>query len=191
MKDENFEQFFKANENRIHYQINRLNIYPSWRSEFYTEGIVALWQAYKAFDESKGNIGTFLNYRIRFRLIDLLRKKTRELEHDQQLIEEQTKNMTTGTKVRHTEAPLPPVTKMPIQADEKEKALFWESIQDQLTEKQWKWVQYFIIADLSVKEIMELENVTADAVKNWGRAARRKLKRDDVKQALLHIIDDL
>lgn len=36
-----------------------------------------LWDAYRDFDEVRGNLGTFINYKIRFRLIELLRKKLR------------------------------------------------------------------------------------------------------------------
>ena len=74
--DQSFEQFFKANERRIHFHIHRLGIPANLHDEFYTEGIVALWKAYQEMDASKGNPGTFLNYRIRFRLIDLIRKKS-------------------------------------------------------------------------------------------------------------------
>ena len=75
-----FDMFFKANERRIHYQIHRLGINKEWYEEFYTEGNLALWNACKQFDETQGKIGTFLNYRIRYRLLDLLRKKLREQE---------------------------------------------------------------------------------------------------------------
>src|SRR5690625_6500088 len=79
--ERDFEQFFKANERRIHFQIHRLGIFGSWYDEFFSEGVIALWQAYKDFDESKGaDVGTFINYRIRFRLVDLLRKKLRDQE---------------------------------------------------------------------------------------------------------------
>lgn len=191
MAYDNFEQFFKANQNRIHYQIHRLNVRYDWRDEFFTEGIAALWGAYQEFDDRKGEVGTFLNFRIRYRLIDLLRKKIREEERDEAIIQQQTTNMTSGTQVRHALTPLPEKIELSLRVDSEEKAAFWQSIQEQLTDKQWKWVKYFILADLSIKEIMEIEDVSADAVKNWGRSVRRKLKRDDIKKALEHIIDDL
>ena len=191
MAYDNFELFFKANQNRIHYQIHRLNVRYDWRDEFFTEGIVALWAAYQDYDDAKGDVGTFLNFRIRYRLIDLLRKKIRDEERDEEIIQQQTTNMTSGTQVRHATTPLPDKTGLTLKVDSEEKAAFWESIQAQLTDKQWKWVKYFIIADLSIKEIMEIEDVSADAVKNWGRSARKKLKRDDIKIALKNIIADL
>lgn len=78
--EEDFNLFFQTNESRIHYQIQRLRIPRNLYEEFYAEGIVALWHAYKHYKPGKGNIGTFLNYQIRFRLIDLIRKKARDLE---------------------------------------------------------------------------------------------------------------
>lgn len=77
---QDFETFFKSNERRIHYQIHRLGISDDWYEDFYSEGILALWRAYEEYDEVKGDIGTFINFRIRYRLLDLLRKKIREQE---------------------------------------------------------------------------------------------------------------
>jgi len=39
-----------------------------------------LCKAYRKFGAVKGNIGTYLNFRIRYRPIDLIRKKRREEE---------------------------------------------------------------------------------------------------------------
>lgn len=183
MNDQDFESFFQANERRIHFQIHKLGIYGSWYSEFYTEGIFALWKAYREFDAAKGNLGTYLNYRIRYRLIDLIRKKTRDIEHAEKIVEQRMIDMTNGTRNSGTDAPIVNLPSITI-ADTQ----FWMSIRDQLTENQWKWVHYFIIADLSVQEIMEMEGVTADAVKGWGQAVRKKLRNDDIKRALDEMI---
>ncbi len=78
-----FGAFFTQHERRIHYQIRRLHIPYALYDDFLSEGIGALWRAYEEYDESKGNIGTFLNYRIRYRLIDFLQRKLiREQEKD-------------------------------------------------------------------------------------------------------------
>ena len=169
-----FDVFFKANERRIHYQIHRLGITGEWYEEFYTEGIVALWKAYKEFDASKGQIGTFLNYRIRFRLVDLLRKKLREQEVLEDITHEESIRLDDGN--RHRGSGMPVVNGRGIVLEDQD---FWEEVRRRLSENQWKWVKYFIIADLSVKEIMELEGVTADAVKGWGQSVRRKLRKDE------------
>ncbi|MEI3606586.1 sigma-70 family RNA polymerase sigma factor [Pseudogracilibacillus sp. SE30717A] len=164
---QDFDAFFKANERRVHYQIHRLGITGEWYEEFYTEGIVALWQAYKEFDEEKGKIGTFLNYRIRFRLIDLVRKKSREQEVLEDLKKEKSIQLSDGNRHKGSGMPLVKVSGIVL-----EDHAFWEEIRSKLSNNQWKWVKYFIIAELTIKEIMELESVTADAVKGWGQAVR-------------------
>ncbi len=171
--------FFKANERRIHYQIHRLGITGEWYEEFYTEGILALWNAYKEFDETKGQIGTFLNYRIRYRLLDLLRKKLREQELVEEMKHEESVRLDDGNRHRGTGMPVVNVRGIVL-----EDHAFWENIRSRLSKNQWKWVKYFIIADLSVKEIMELEGVTADAVKGWGQEVRKKLRDEELRRKL-------
>lgn len=176
---QDFETFFKANERRIHYQIHRLGISDDWYEDFYSEGILALWRAYEEYDEVKGDIGTFINFRIRYRLLDLLRKKIREQEAKEKIIYEE--------QVRQVDGNVNKKTGMPVVNGEgiivKDSA-FWEEVRSRLTANQWKWVEYFVIADLSIKEIMEIEGVTADAVKGWGRAVRKKLKDEELRKKL-------
>ena|SRR5690625_1793401 len=181
---QNFDTFFKANERRIHFQIHHLGIHGDWYGEFYSKGIVALWQAYREFDSKKGNLGTYLNYRIRYRLIDLIRKKNRELERDKRFIEQRKIDLSNGARHRSSNTPLPDIPSITITD-----TTFWYSIRDQLSPNQWKWVQYFIIADMSIKEIMEIEDVSADAVKGWGQAVKRKLRNDTVRKALEDILE--
>ena len=185
MINQDFEQFFQANERRIHYQIHKLKIRGNWYSGFYTEGIFALWQAYRDFDPTKGNPGTYLNYRIRYRLIDLIRKKKREMESEKKVIEQRVTDITNGNRIRHSNTLLLNKSCLPHTDDQ-----FWHDIRNQLTDNQWKWVKYFIIADMSIQEIMEIENVTADAVKGWGQAVRKKLRNENVRQALDDIIKE-
>src|SRR5699024_7139046 len=174
------EQFFKANERRTHLHIHRLEIPANLYDQMYTEGIVALWKAYQEMDASKGNPGTFLNYRIRFRLIDLIRKKKREEENEEAFMQHSNTEMTNGARHRHSNTPLVEIPDIPVSD-----AALWHNIRQQLTTNQWKWVYYFIIADLSIKEIMEIENVTADAVKGWGRSAKKKLRNETTRNAIL------
>ncbi len=178
-----FEPFFKANERRIHFQIHRLGISANWYDEFYSEGVIALWQAYKDFDATRGtNIGTFINFRIRYRLVDLLRKKLRDEEVMAEVINEKVIEIDTGN--RHVRTGMPIVNMNGVDGAGNHNDAFWREVRRHLSEKQWKWVVYFIIADLSVKEIMELEGVTADAVKGWGKAVRSKLRKEEVRKRL-------
>ncbi|HLR69978.1 MAG TPA: sigma-70 family RNA polymerase sigma factor [Pseudogracilibacillus sp.] len=177
--DQDFELFFRQHENRIHFQIHRLGVSVRWYDDFYSEGIVALWDAYREFDEARGNLGTFINYKIRFRLIDLLRKKLRRQEVMEEAVEEARVSLETGNRHRSSGMPLIDSSGIYLEDD-----TFWRKVRKCLTERQWLWVQYFIIADLSVQEIMELEGVSADAVKGWGREVRRKLRHEPLWQWL-------
>src|SRR5699024_11373496 len=105
---------------------------------------------------------TFVNYRMRVMLLDLIRKKKREEETEEAVMQHSNTEMTNGARLRHSNTPLVEIPHIPVSD-----AALWHNIRQQLTTNQWKWVYYFIIADLSIKEIMEIENVTADAVKGW------------------------
>src|SRR5699024_6074983 len=104
-----FEVFFQVNELCIHFQIQKLGIHGSWYSEFYTEGIFALWQAYRNFDPTLEKLGTYLNYRIRYRLIDLIRKKEREQAREQAYQAQQKIDHTDGNYRRHENQSLVPL----------------------------------------------------------------------------------
>lgn len=183
--NDDFETFFNANEARIHFQIKHLGIHTSAYGEFYTEGIFALWQAYRDFDPTKGKLGTYLNYRIRYRLIDLIRQKEREQARDKKYQAEQKIQHTNGTYFSNRKIPMAPLPAMTVKDPS-----IWHDIRSQLTENQWKWVKYFIIADLTIKEIMEIEDVTADAVKGWGREVRKKLRNNQMKEKLRITLED-
>src|SRR5690625_6453908 len=106
MRDYDFERFFHQHEARIHFQIHRLGISSSWYDDFYSEGIVALWDAYREFDEARGNLGTFINYKIRFRLIDLLRKRLRRQEKMEESMHHMRVLLESGNRHRASGLPL-------------------------------------------------------------------------------------
>ena len=171
--DLSFEEIFKQNERRIYYQIQRLGIYDSSR-EFYTEGLYAMWIAYKKYQPDKGPLATYFNYTIRNRLIDLLRKKARTLQVEEKSRVESKTQFMDGNYIRnsHTSYPLPKVSDILL-----DDPIPWRQLKPRLTENQWKWVYFYILGDMSVKEIAIQENTTAEAVKSWGKQVRKKLKR--------------
>src|SRR5690625_3771608 len=169
-----FETFLKVNEVRIHLQLRQLGIKGDMYEEFYAEGVVALWQAYRSYDACRGKLGTFLNYRIRYRLLNLLRKKSRESKYWDDAVLQRMVELCDGNWKRVCRADLPLFDgRGVVIASELETC--WRDVRSRLSEEQWKGVEYVVIADLAVKEVMELENVTADAVKGWGKEVRRKL----------------
>src|SRR5690625_3309111 len=178
-----FEAFLQLNEGRIHLQLRQLGISGESYEEFYAEGVVALWQAYRSYDACRGKLGTFLNYRIRYRLLNLLRKKARESKYWDDAVLQRKVDLCDGNWKRRHKADLPLFDGRGV-VIESEYEAFWRDVRSRLSKKQWKWVEYVVIADLSVKEVMELENVTADAVKGWGKEVRRKLGERSVRREL-------
>src|SRR5699024_6339994 len=106
MTKQAFELFFKQHAPRIYHQIKRLNIHPSQFDDFYTEGLIALWEAYKTYDIQKGNISTYINYTIRHQLLDHLRKKIRQNSIEENYHAQLKVDLTNGNRIRHTHVPL-------------------------------------------------------------------------------------
>lgn len=175
--------FFNVHERHIHFHIRRLSVPNYLYEEFYAEGISVLWLAYKQYDPKRSTVHTFVNYRIRYRLIDLLRKFTRQQKRDAKVI----KSLQMKWDLGHRHGTMKRLVLGRAQLELKNEA-FWVIVRSQLTVNQWKWVHYIIIAELTVREVMEIENVSAGAVKSWGREARRKLRRSSIKKKLLELV---
>lgn len=164
-----FEEIVKQNENRIYYQLHRLGI-QDYDGEFYTEGLYAMWIAYKNYDTNKGPMATYFNFAIRNRIIDLIRKKVTTKENEASYIQEAQTDETLTSNMEYRD---------PIKSAEEKIAntALWEKVFATLTEKQKKWVYYAIIKELTHKEIAEKEGVTVEAVKGWAKEAKIKLRR--------------
>lgn len=100
-------------------------------------------------------------------------------ENDEKLLKQAKTVLDDGNRHRTSGMPLADRNGIPLSNKP-----FWQEVQSHLTERQWKWVKYFIIAELTIKEIMEIEGVSADAVKGWGRAVRQKLRDDNILRKL-------
>ncbi|WP_085506103.1 sigma-70 family RNA polymerase sigma factor [Thalassobacillus devorans] len=155
--DQSFEEVLKQYDNMIHYHIHKLHINDP-EQEFYQEGCITLWEAYQTHDPSRGTFRQLANYKIHHRFIDLIRKHSKAAENEKNYVDQHATVEDNSTY------------------DYPEDCYFWNAIQDELTEKQWKWMKYYIIEGFSYAEIAKKENTTIDAVKNWGREAKKKLK---------------
>lgn len=174
MTDQNtFEEIYYKHKGRIYYYLHSLHIPVKLHDEFYAEGMYALWQAFEQYDCTKGELSTFLNYRIRFKMIDLIRKKERNKRMTEKVITNQKIMLHQGNHNRNKGQLLLPNKE--IQLHDKK---IWRYVQKQLTERQWKWIYYYIILDLSLKEIAHKENVSVEAVKGWAKSTRNKLRKD-------------
>ncbi|WP_082918173.1 sigma-70 family RNA polymerase sigma factor [Oceanobacillus sp. Castelsardo] len=165
-----FEEIFKQNEKRIYYHMHKLGIRDPF-GDFYSEGLYAMWTAYQKYEPNKGPLATYFNYTIRNRLIDLIRKKTNDEQNEEDYVEKEILTSYNGNKHSASQMPIMDTSGIEVEDD-----VFWERVFSQLTEKQRKWVYYYIIRDMSLKEIAEQENASVEAVKDWGKQARKKLR---------------
>lgn len=166
-----FEEVFRQNENRIYYHLHKLGI-RDYHNEFYVEGLYALWIAYKKYQPDKGPLSTYFNYHIRNHLIDTLRKKTRQQKIFEKLTIEKYKTEYHGN--RHGDTKMPIIDSSGIELEDEK---YWSDIASCLSIKQRKWLYYHIILDMPLKEIAKRENTSVDAVKSWGKEARKKLRK--------------
>ncbi|WP_090236158.1 sigma-70 family RNA polymerase sigma factor [Lentibacillus halodurans] len=190
-----FEEIFKQNERRIHYHIHRLNIRDP-HQEFYQEGLVAMWNAYENYKPDKGPMATYFNYMIRNRLIDLIRKQNKEDEKTAHYAYEYRVAFDDGNYYRNGGLPYPMVKQEDDTDADGCYSAFWQEVRGQLSDNQWKWVRHHLIEDMPIREIAEQEGVTIEAVKSWGKGARRTLRvlalsdirlSEDVRKGLLFI----
>ncbi|MGM8365300.1 sigma-70 family RNA polymerase sigma factor [Virgibacillus sp. W0181] len=172
-KKMDFEEIVKQNERRIYFYIHKLDVKDPHK-EFYQEGLVAMWNAYETYRPDKGPLATYFNYTIRNRMIDLLRKKKREQDAKEAVVKEESQKIDLGnrTRKRETTALIHDQTDIPVTDTH-----FWQQVKNRLTKNQWKWVYYFIVENIPIKDIAEQEGVSVEAVKSWGKQARKKLRK--------------
>ncbi|RDW20761.1 sigma-70 family RNA polymerase sigma factor [Oceanobacillus chungangensis] len=170
-----FEEIFEQNERRIHYHLHKLNIRDP-HQEFYQEGIVAMWNAYENYQPDKGPLSTYFNFTIRHRLIDLIRKENRRLEMEELAPKEE--DAAFESDVYH-KASLPASSEGNPAEHITNDFYLWQKVKELLTEKQWKWVRFYIIEGMTLREIAEQEGVSIEAVKSWAKEARKRLRSLD------------
>lgn len=137
--------------------IHSLSIYKN-KEEFYQTGLIALWEASRQYDPTKGSFSTFAFSYIRGRILTEL---TKQRKYDE--------NNTATTKAEFWESLVDDRLEIPL---ELENILEYCT---SLTEPQKKWALYTALADLSIQQISEIENVSVSAVKAWRKGAREKL----------------
>lgn len=114
-----------------------------------------------------------LAYIIRKRLIDMLRKKTREDHNQSKRTHREICEVDNGNRCGETKVPVIDPSGITLPDD-----AIWKNVKSMLTENQWKWVQFYIIEGMPLQEIAKQEGVSIDAVKSWRRQARKKLKHE-------------
>lgn len=174
------EDFIRQNQRRVYYQLSKLQIQDK-DGEFFQEGLVAMWKAYENYNADKGPMATYMNYQIRNRFIDMIRKSTVEKKYLEQLVHQHKVERHTGNYLDGNQLTLASQGEdNPLNCfddlDEQRLHLLTED----LTEKQQIWFQYAIVNGFSNKEIAEKEKVTVEAVKSWAKRAKQKLRSLDL-----------
>lgn len=154
-----FENVVEEFKPMVHHLIHRLGILDP-HEEFYQEGLLALWEVTQTYNEEKGKFSTYAYFIIRNRLINMIRKRNRKQEQHDEIAAKSRRETTVDAH------------------DFEWDPYLYKAMIEQLSDNQIKWLNSYVILDLSVKEIAEREGVTVDAVKNWGRLAKQKLMKD-------------
>ncbi|RPF53301.1 sigma-70 family RNA polymerase sigma factor [Aquisalibacillus elongatus] len=142
-------------ENMIYHLIYKLNIQDR-DGEFYQTGLIALWESYQKY-YGRPTFSKITYITIRSRLIDLIRKKSRQIEHEtvSEFLQDQGSYQ---DSIEHFDP------------------YFWQMVREALSEKQWIYVQKRIVEGKAIKDIADEEGTTIDAVKGWGKEVKRKLR---------------
>ncbi|WP_102026506.1 sigma-70 family RNA polymerase sigma factor [Salirhabdus sp. Marseille-P4669] len=159
-KASEFNHVLKEHERLIYHLIHRLGIRDS-EGEFYQEGVIALWEAIQTYDEARGKFSSYAYLMVKKALIEVIRKQNRQSK-----IEEAYKHAVTSSPANFT-------TSIDISVD----PILLNQIKEVLSENQWKWFSMFVLQDRTVKEIASKEMVTENAVKNWGKLAKKKIQK--------------
>ncbi|ASK62293.1 hypothetical protein CFK37_09035 [Virgibacillus phasianinus] len=151
-----FNDVLKENEAIIYFLMKKLKIRDP-EKEFYQEGLIALWKAVQTHNAKRGKLSTYAYFLIEKSLLSLIRmpKEPEKLE----LMDWYTDKSL--TYVLETEFD-------PYQL---------KRIEQVLTHKEMKWFTLFVLQDLSLKTIAEIEGVSIEAVKTWAKQAKPKLQQ--------------
>ncbi|WP_226037833.1 sigma-70 family RNA polymerase sigma factor [Aquibacillus saliphilus] len=159
IKSNYFNDILKAHEKIIFHLINRLGIRDPDK-EFYQEGVIAMWRAVETYDETRGKFSSYAYFLIEKALLSLIRQRNRQSEKDNLYLD----NLSNYDRQVSSA--------LELEFD----PYLLERIKRVLTDNQMKWFTLYVLEDLPVKEIAMKEDVTEDAVKNWGRRAKPKLR---------------
>lgn len=156
----NFAELHQKYESMIYKIMHQLNIYKN-QDEFYQIGLIALWDASKNFDKTKGNFANYAYMYIKGRMMTELTRQNKWAKKIFYPDEEFWKYIedTAGSEI-----PLELETLL--------------SYCDRLTNRERQWVVYHFYYGWNSSQIAKLENVTIHAVRKWRHQALSKLRRN-------------
>lgn len=148
-----FETVVEQYRPLISYIIRKLHIRRHVVDEYMQIGLIALWEAYERYDETKGSFHSFAFKMIRWRIISQLRKETKNVAVpllDEQMLKEDVDFFTD---------------------------IIWEDAMRDMTPRERIWLVRHVIEGKTLKQIADEEGVTVHAVKQWRISTVKKLKR--------------
>lgn len=158
--DRSFEQIVESYTPLIKSQIKKLHLTKQF-DDYFQVGLIALWHAYKHYDETKGNFSTYAYHVVRGYLLTELRKEKRF--SDSHLLQEEQTSLIFQTTYLHDESSY--------------EWLQLEHYLKQLTKRERCWVIEAIVLGKKQKEIAETYGVSVNTVSSWRKSALKKLRR--------------
>ncbi|MBM7551657.1 RNA polymerase sigma factor [Thalassobacillus pellis] len=132
-----------------------INQFPYMEAEdLHQEGLIVLYDCMKIHDEKRSAFTTYFYNKVYFRFLDLHYKFVKQVKSD----------------LHFKNAPLSYVPNKEIDP------FLLDDILKVLNPEQKNWVRYYLIEDLSYKEIALIENTSIQDIKNRARAAKKKIK---------------
>ena len=166
---ETFEEVVQQYKPYIYHFIRRYGI-RDWEGDFFQVGMIGLWQAWKNWDEDRASFSSYAYLCVRREILRLLDYNSKKIAQQQAFLE----------NVKHEDF---------VRKDDYALENEWlYVVRDILTEKQWIWVNEFLLNGYSVREIATKYEVSENAVKGWGREARKKLKKQWKKAQFLNMV---
>src|SRR5699024_7017290 len=99
--------------------------------DYYSEGLFAMWHAYKKYNPDKGPLATYFNFVIRNRLIDRIRKDRKVSENQENYLQIAKVNLDDGNTFGLMKLPVINKTEIELPDD-----YFWSKIKKRLTKNQ-------------------------------------------------------
>ncbi|WP_096156525.1 sigma-70 family RNA polymerase sigma factor [Bacillus sp. FJAT-45066] len=158
IKESEFSEIVEEYSSMIYKIIHSLHIQKDI-DQFYQEGLIALWYAWKGYEDSKASFTTYAYWTIRGMLLNLIKKDRRY--HDKHC----------AWKAEMEE----------LISDESNKTID-EQLQEiecyavNLTEKQKIWLIEYIVNGKKLEEIAKEYGTTVASVKAWRRSAIKCLR---------------
>ncbi|MGJ7034171.1 sigma-70 family RNA polymerase sigma factor [Anoxybacillus eryuanensis] len=147
-----FETVVEQYRPLISYIIRQLHIHRHV-DEYVQIGLIALWEAYERYDETKGSFCTFAFKMIRWRIVSQLRKETKNVY-----------------------VPLPDEYVLKEDVDFFAN-IVWEDAMRHLSPREQIWLVRHVMEGKTLKQIAAEEGVTVNAVKQWRMSAVKKLRQ--------------